>query len=67
MALGSLIWGQLAAATSIQIALLSAAAGLSIAFILTRRFRIGQGETLDLTPASSWPEAPSIQRNANRK
>jgi hypothetical protein len=60
MALGSVIWGQLATATSIATALVIAALGLALGWLVTRRFQVGQGETLDLTPASAWPEAPVI-------
>jgi MFS family permease len=56
MAAGSAIWGQVAAATSIPAALLIAAAGAVLAIPLTWRAKLGQGETLDLTPAMSWPE-----------
>ncbi|AZV79908.1 MFS transporter [Parasedimentitalea marina] len=60
MALGSVTWGQLATLTSIPTVLLFAAAGLLIGIPLTRRFIIGQGETLDFTPASAWPLAPTF-------
>ena len=56
MSAGAAGWGQVAAATSIPTALCVAAVGLVLATPLTRRARLGQGESLDLTPAMSWPE-----------
>ena len=60
MAFGSLLWGQVAQATSIPITLLLAAAGLLAGIPLTRRFVVGQGEALDLTQAVAWPAAPVL-------
>ncbi|MFY0310455.1 MFS transporter [Leisingera sp. D0M16] len=62
MSAGAAIWGQVAAATSISIALLIAAAGAVLAIPLTWRAKLGQGETQDLTPAMSWPE-PVVAAN----
>lgn len=59
MAFGSAMWGQVAAATSTSTALLIAAVGLMAGLVLTARFKLGQGETLDLTPSLHWP-APDI-------
>ncbi|KJS40114.1 MAG: MFS transporter [Roseovarius sp. BRH_c41] len=59
MALGSILWGQVAAATSIATALFIAAVGLGVGAVLTRNLTIGQGEVLDHSPASVWPEAPT--------
>lgn len=61
MALGSVTWGQLANATSIPITLLTAAAGLIVGLVVTRNFEVGQGEALDLSAASAWPQAPAIE------
>nr|WP_011102842.1 MFS transporter [Ruegeria sp. PR1b]AAN05216.1 RC143 [Ruegeria sp. PR1b] len=58
MALGSILWGQVAAVTSIASALYIAAVGLGLGVLLTRKLPVGQGEALDHTPASVWPEAP---------
>jgi len=60
MALGSILWGQVATATSIEAALLIAAAGLAVGIVLTRGFVVGQGETADLGAAAHWPEAPIL-------
>ena len=60
MALGSVVWGQVATATSVQIALITAAAGLALGILVTRRFKVGQAENADLNPAALWPEAPSL-------
>ena len=60
MALGSVIWGQLASATSVPVALATASVGLVLGLLVTRRFVVGQGEALDLSAASSWPQAPTI-------
>ncbi|MEE2951409.1 MAG: MFS transporter [Pseudomonadota bacterium] len=63
MALGSIMWGQVASAASVPVALLAAAAGLILALLATRSFAIGQGEGLDLGPASIWPQAPTLDRD----
>lgn len=59
MALGSVLWGQVASVAGIRWALLLAAAGMLLGIPLTRRARLGQGEGLDLTPALHWP-APVV-------
>jgi MFS family permease len=56
IAVGSALWGQVASATSIAVALLVAAAGALAAIPLTWRAKLGQGEDLDLTPAMSWAD-----------
>lgn len=59
MALGSLIWGQIATATSIETALLLAAAGAVVAVPLTWRAKLARGEALDFSPSMHWP-APIV-------
>jgi MFS family permease len=59
MSLGSVLWGQVATLTSISTALLIASGGLVVGLFITRGFSIGQGEKLDHSSASVWPEAPS--------
>ncbi len=54
MALGSTLWGQVATFTSIQTALLIAAAGALAAVPITWRFKLNQGEDMDLTPSMAW-------------
>ncbi|MEO0916518.1 MAG: MFS transporter, partial [Pseudomonadota bacterium] len=60
MSLGSVIWGQIATATSVPVALMIAAAGLALGVIVTRSFKVGQGEAADLSAASHWPQAPVL-------
>jgi len=60
MALGSVIWGQIANATAVPVALLIAAGGLVVGVFATRNFHVGQGEKLDLAAAAVWPEAPTL-------
>jgi MFS family permease len=64
MALGSVLWGQVAVHTGIPVALTAAAAGLVIAIPLTWRYKLGQHEVVDFTPAMDLPlpvlaEAPA--------
>jgi MFS family permease len=55
MMVGSLIWGAVAGAFSLTMALTVAAAlGLGAALLL-RRYRLGDGSA-DLTPSAHWPE-----------
>ena len=60
MALGSLLWGQVAGQIGLTFTLMGAAIALLLTLPLTARFVIGQGETLDLSPAHSWPDAPPL-------
>lgn len=64
MALGSVLWGQVAASTTVPVALMIAATGLVIGMIATRGFAVGQGEAVDLFAASSWPDAPALEPEA---
>ncbi len=56
MSIGSLLWGQVATIWSIPSALIIAAIGALALIPLTSRARLGQGETLDLSPSMHWPE-----------
>ncbi|MBK0400980.1 MFS transporter [Limibaculum sp. M0105] len=56
MALGSLVWGQVATATGITTALLIAAAGAIVAVPLSWRAKLTTGAAPDLGPAMHWPE-----------
>lgn len=58
MTLGSLLWGRVAQATSIDTALWSAAALAAITGLLAARFRLPESDEV-LTPSLHWPE-PAI-------
>jgi predicted MFS family arabinose efflux permease len=55
LTIGSAIWGELAAATSLTAALLSAAVGAIIAIPLTRAWKLQTGAADDLSPSMHWP------------
>lgn len=55
MSLGSLVWGQTASLFGVPTALLAAAVGAVAMIPLTWRWRLGQGEMLDLSPSLHWP------------
>jgi MFS family permease len=55
MALGSLVWGQVASVASVETALIVAAVGAVVAMPLTARARLASGEAPDLAPALHWP------------
>jgi MFS family permease/quinol monooxygenase YgiN len=59
LSLGSLLWGAIAASTSIAIALTSAAVGLIACVLLTRRYRLRCTELLDLRASLHW-ERPTL-------
>ena len=59
MALGSILWGQVAAHVGIPATLTTAALGMAGAIGLTWRFKLGRHEVLDFTPSSHWP-APVV-------
>jgi MFS family permease len=54
MALGSILWGQVATRIGISGALTTAAIGTILAIGLTWRFKLGQHEVLDFTPSLEW-------------
>jgi len=54
MAIGSLIWGQVATRIGIPATLSVAAAGMLIAIGLTWRFKLGHHEVLDFSPSLEW-------------
>ncbi len=64
MAFGSAMWGQVATATSTSTTLVIAASGLVLGLVATRRFKLGGGEALDLTPSMHWP-APDVALEPN--
>src|SRR5438094_2356220 len=55
MALGSILWGQVATLIGIPAALTTAAVGMALAIVLTWRFRLGVHRVLDFTPSMDWP------------
>lgn len=56
MALGSFLWGTVAAETSPQAAMLLAGCGLILGLLLIVRWRLGSGEQLDLRPSPVFVE-----------
>jgi predicted MFS family arabinose efflux permease len=62
LTLGSALWGQLAAVTSLQVALFISAAAMLAAIPLTWRWKLQTDERLDLTPSTQWP-APVVSRS----
>ncbi len=55
MALGSVVWGELASMAGLPIAHYLAAAGTLLAIPLTWRWKLQTGTGLDLTPSMHWP------------
>jgi MFS family permease len=55
MALGSILWGQVATKIGIPDALTIAASGMVLAILATWKFKLGQHELLDFTPTMDWP------------
>ncbi len=60
MAVGSILWGALAARMGIRAALLVAVFGLIAGLMLITRYRLAEGEKIDLTPSLHWPEPRMI-------
>jgi len=55
MALGSIVWGQVATRIGIPAALTTAALGMVLAIGLTWKFKLGRHAVLDFTPSLAWP------------
>jgi MFS family permease len=55
MALGSVMWGQVATKIGIPLALTTAAAGMMLAIPFTWKYKLGQHQVLDFTPTMDWP------------
>jgi len=55
MAAGSLLWGTVAGATTVSVALTLAAAGLVASVMLSQRLRISGFEQMDPSPSMHWP------------
>ena len=60
MAVGSILWGALATRMGIRAALLVAVFGLIAGLMLITRYRLAEGEKIDLTPSLHWPEPRMI-------
>jgi MFS family permease len=56
LAAGSTLWGLLAQRTTIEVTLLVTSACLAATVLLTRRFALARGESVDLTLSLHWPE-----------
>jgi len=54
MAIGSILWGQVATHIGIPAALTVAALGMVAAVVLTWRFKLGHHEVLDFRPSMDW-------------
>jgi MFS family permease len=54
MALGSILWGQVATRIGIPATLTTAALGMVLAIGLTRRFKLGHHAVLDFSPSMDW-------------
>jgi MFS family permease len=55
IAMGSLLWGFVAARVGVRVSLASAGVALLLGVALAKRFSLGAGEALDLAPAGHWP------------
>jgi MFS family permease len=55
MALGSILWGQIATHIGIPASLTVAALGMVAAIVLTWRFKLGHHQVLDFRPSMDWP------------
>jgi predicted MFS family arabinose efflux permease/quinol monooxygenase YgiN len=55
MALGSILWGQVATHIGIPATLTTAAIGMVAATALTWKFKLGQHQALNFTPTMDWP------------
>jgi MFS family permease len=55
MALGSILWGQVATRIGIPLALTTAACGMLLAIGLTWRYKLGDHQVFDFRPSMDWP------------
>ena len=62
LALGSALWGQIAAMIGLSATHLAAAAALVLAIPLLRRWKLQTGAGVDLSPSMHWP-APVLSRD----
>ncbi len=55
MAVGSIMWGQIATQIGIPAALTAAALGMVAAILVTWNFKLGHHQVLDFRPSMDWP------------
>jgi predicted MFS family arabinose efflux permease len=65
LTLGSIVWGQIARASSVPIALFIATAGALITIPLTRHWQLRTGAGADLSPSMDWP-TPVVNLDVDR-
>jgi len=56
LAAGSLVWGLVTGAATVEVALTIAAGGLLVGVVVARRWPLGRSERSDLTPAGVWSD-----------
>ena len=67
LALGSMLWGHIAEASSIETALLASSAALALGSLTAARFKLEASRGLDLQPALSWPEPRVLLTGASSR
>jgi hypothetical protein len=67
MALGSIVWGQVAALTSIEIALAGAGVGMAAALAIVSRLPLVTPAKEDLKPSLHWAEPSVVLEDANER
>lgn len=67
MALGSLVWGWVAASTTVPTALLLSSGGIMVAALAVRNFSLGSREIPDLAPSYHWPHPPTVEESDLRR
>ena len=60
IAMGSLLWGCVAARVGVRASLATAGVALLAGVALAKRFSLAAGEALDLAPAEYWPRPPEL-------
>ncbi len=59
-AVGSLIWGAVTARIGLQSSLICAGAGLFLNTLLVRGWSLSSVSNVDVTPAATWPQPPTL-------
>ncbi|SES79201.1 Predicted arabinose efflux permease, MFS family [Nitrosospira multiformis] len=67
MALGSLVWGWVAASTTVPAALLLSSGGIMVAALAVRNFSLGSREIPDLAPSYHWAHPPTVEESDLRR